>query len=407
VSAEGQIVVVGIGADGWEGLGEPARAAVLSADEVFGSERQLGLLPEDAPRRRPWPSPLAPAVDELVARNDGNLCVLASGDPMLHGIGATLAARLPADRLTVIPAVSAFALACARLGWAEADVALVSAVARPPEVVARVLQPGRRVVVYASGGDGAANVARVLCERGCGDSRFVVLERLGAPDERITEGPARLWRARWADPLHSVAIEVRPPATGDEQCTLCPLVAGLPDDTYETDGALTKRHVRAATLSALAPTPGALLWDVGAGSGSVAIEWLRSEPTARAIAVEPRQDRAARITRNALALGVPALRVVAGAAPTALTDLERPDATFIGGGLTVEGVVEAAWDALKPGGRLVANAVTLEGEAVLVAERSARGGELVRIEVSHAEPIGGFTAWRPALPIVQWSVRKP
>jgi precorrin-6Y C5,15-methyltransferase (decarboxylating) len=396
------IVVVGIGADGWRGLGEDARAAILGADEVIGSPRQLDLLPGDAPPRRAWPSPLDPLLDELAEREHGRVCVLASGDPMLHGIGATLARRLGPARIEVLVSPSAFSLACARLGWPAAEVELVSAVARPPEVLARVLQPRRRVIVYVTGEDGAARVARMVCEGGYGPSRFVVLEQLGGAGERASESTAEQWGTRRAHPLHLVAIECAAAPT----TRVHSLIPGLPDDAFESDGALTKRHVRAATLAALAPTPRALLWDVGAGSGSVAIEWLRAETSARAIAIERREDRAERIRRNAATLGVPSLELVIGGAPGALDGLEAPDAVFIGGGLTAPGVLARSWGALRPGGRIVANAVTLEGEHVLVAARSAHGGELARIEVAHAEPIGAFTGWRAQRPVVQWSCDK-
>jgi precorrin-6B C5,15-methyltransferase / cobalt-precorrin-6B C5,C15-methyltransferase len=415
------LVVVGIGADGWAGLGEAARAAVRAAEEIVGSARQFALLPQISAVQRPWPSPIDPLVDELVAgaltgAEDGShgaegaqravsqraVCVLASGDPMLHGIGATLVRRLPRDRLVVHPHPSAFALACARLGWPAAEVELVSAVARPPEIVARLLQPRRRLVVYAPGTGGAAALAGVLCERGFGPSRFVVLEQLGSATERIVESTAAEWGEQAADPLHCVAIECR----ADSDIDLLPLVAGLPDDAYENDGQLTKRHVRAGTLAALAPTPGALLWDVGAGSGSVAIEWLRAEPSAQAFAIERHSERAERARANARALGVPQLEVVLGSAPEALCDLPGPDAIFIGGGLTSAGVIQRCWYSLRPGGRIVANAVTLEGERVLAFARERCGGELVRIEISRAEPLGSFEAWRSQLPVVQWSVRK-
>ena len=395
-----RIAVVGIGADGWPGLGEPARAAILGARTIFGSDRQLALLPtEAAGERRTLPSPLEPFLDELADRQDG-ACILASGDPMLHGIGASLARRLGPERLDVHPHPSAFALACARLGWPAADVELVSAVARPADVVARVLQPGRRVVAYVTGADGARTLARVVSERGFGGSRLVVLEQLGAPGERITEATAQTFDAP-ADPLHAVAIEV-----GDGP--LRALVPGLPDDAYETDGQLTKRHVRAITLAALAPAPGALLWDVGAGSGSIGIEWLRAERTARAIGIEPDAARAERIERNALALGVPdRLTVIRGRAPEALAGLDAPAAIFVGGGVTSPGMLDACWDALAPGGRFVANAVTLESEQVVVAARAQRGGTLTRIAIAHAEPIGGFTSWRAQMPVVQWAATKP
>jgi precorrin-6Y C5,15-methyltransferase (decarboxylating) len=396
-----RVSVVGIGADGWEALAPAAREAILGADEIIGSARQLALLPARATApTRTWPSPMQPLLDELASRPDGSAtCVLASGDPMLHGIGATLARRLGPERLTVHPQPSAFALACARLGWPAAEVELVSAVARPPEVVARALAPGRRLVAYVTGADGAAQVARVLRERGYGPSRLVVLERLGAPEERITESTADAFDAG-ADPLHAVAIDCR--ASPDTQ----PLarIPGLPDDAYEHDGQLTKRHVRALTLAALVPLPGHLLWDVGAGAGSIAIEWLRAERSARAVAIERAPERAARAAANALRLGVPQLDVRTGQAPAALDGLQAPDAIFVGGGLTAPGLLERCHDALNPGGRLVANAVTLEGEQLLAQAHAAHGGSLTRIEIAHAEPLGGYASWRPQRPVVQWAL---
>ncbi|HEV7772278.1 MAG TPA: precorrin-6y C5,15-methyltransferase (decarboxylating) subunit CbiE [Conexibacter sp.] len=400
------LTVVGIGADGWAGLGERAREALRAARTIVGSQRQLDLLPDDlAARRRLLPSPLEPLIDELASGVAEATCVVASGDPMLHGIGATLARRIPPARLTVIPHPSAFALACARLGWPAAEVALVSAVAREPEVIAQALQPGRRIVAYATGSDGAAQLARVLRERGRGPSRFVVLEQLGGPAEQLRESTADAWGDAAADPLHAVAIEVR--AASDA----LPLarVPGLPDDAYEHDGQLTKRHVRAITLAALAPLPGELLWDVGGGAGSIAIEWLRAETTARAVAVEADTERAQRIARNARTLGVPRLRVHHGRAPEALDEVDTaaPDAIFVGGGVAAPGVLKRCWEALRPGGRIVADAVTLEGEQALVAARIRHGGTLLRIELSHAEPLGSLEGWKPQRPVVQWSARKP
>jgi precorrin-6Y C5,15-methyltransferase (decarboxylating) len=396
------IVVVGIGADGWAGLGQSARSALLDAVEIVGSERQLALLPAEVKAsRRPWPSPLERLLDELVEREDP-VCVLASGDPMLHGIGATLARRVAPERLRVHSHPSALSLACARLCWPEAEVALVSAVGRPAETVARLLQPRRRLVVYATGERGASELARVLCERGFGPSRFVVLEQLGGESERLLESTAEQWGERAADPLHAVAVE----CACEPDAPLLALTPGLPDDAYEHDGQLTKHHVRAITLAALAPTPGALLWDVGAGSGSIGIEWLRVEPSARAIAVERDEDRALRVRANALRLGVAQLELVQGRAPEALCELDGPDAIFIGGGLTTPGVIERCWHSLLPGGRIVANAVTLEGERMLTNAAGRYGGELVRIALSHVEPLGTFHAWRSQLPVVQWSARK-
>lgn len=401
-----RLAVVGIGADGWAGLSEPARAALLAAEEIVGSSRQLELLPaEVSAQRRLWPSPIDSLLEELAGngRQDGShTCVLASGDPMLYGIGVTLARRLGPERLIVHSHPSAFALACARLGWAEAEVQLLSAVGRPVEALARIAQPGRRIVVYASGPGGAGEVAAVLSERGFGASRLVVLEQLGGPDEQIHESTAVQWRDRRAGALHAVAVECQlDPDT-------CPraLVPGLADKEYDSDGQLTKWPIRSIALAALAPLPGELLWDVGAGSGSIAIEWLRAEPSARAIAVEADSERAQRILINARTLGVPELEVLGACAPEALDGLPTPDAVFIGGGLSTAGVIDRCWQALVPGGRLVADAVTIEGEQALVEQRMRHGGELLRIELSDAHPIGGFSGWQPRRPVVQWSVRK-
>ncbi|MEA2419207.1 MAG: precorrin-6B C5,15-methyltransferase / cobalt-precorrin-6B C5,C15-methyltransferase [Thermoleophilaceae bacterium] len=394
--------VVGIGADGWAGLGEPARAALRAAEVIVGSERQLALLEETEAERQAWPSPMDPLVDELLAGPRKATGVLASGDPMLFGIGATLARRLAPERLRVYPHPSAFALACARLGWAAAEVELVSAVGRPAEVVARLLQPGRRLVAYVAGEEGAAAVARIARERGFGGCRLIVLEQLGGSAERLEDTTPDAWGERLAAPLHAVALDCEQAP----DAPLLPLTPGLPDDAYESDGQLTKRGVRAIALAALAPAPRQLLWDVGAGSGSIGIEWLRAEDTARAIAIEARADRAERVLANARRLGVPRLEVRQGDAPAALDGLDAPDAVFVGGGVTQPGLIERCWSALRPGGRLVANAVTLEGQAVLLEARAAHGGQLVRIGLEHAEPVGGFTAWRAQLPVVQWSARR-
>jgi precorrin-6Y C5,15-methyltransferase (decarboxylating) len=403
VTARRDIAVVGIGADGWAGLGERARAAIRAADEVVGSRRQLELLPADVGATRAWPSPMDALLDEIVARRAGTTCVLASGDPMLHGIGATLVRRAGGARVEVHPHPSAFAIACARLGWPSADVELISAVARPPEVIVRALQAGRRIIAYVTGTRGAAALAAVLRERGMGASRFVVLEQLGGPAEQITESTPESWGEREADALHAVAIEV--PRKGT-RAAVHARTPGLPDAAYASDGQLTKRHVRAVTVAALAPQAGELLWDVGAGSGSIAIEWLRAEKMARAVALEPREDRAARIAANALNLGVPELDVRVGRAPAALESLPAPDVIFIGGGITTPGLLEACWAALPPGGRIVANTVTLEGEQTVTAARVQHGGTLTRIEIAHAKPVGGFTGWRAQMPVVQWCARK-
>lgn len=396
------LAVVGIGADGWAGLGEAAREALRAVELIVGSDRQLALLEDTTAEHRFWPSPIDALVDELAAGTPRATAVLASGDPMLYGIGATLARRLDPERMRVYPHPSAFAIACARLGWPATEVALVSAVGRPAQVVARLLQPGRRLVAYVAGADGAAAIARVAREGGFGASRLVVLEQLGGAAERLYETTPDDWGERAADPLHAVALDCgRAPGA-----PLLPLSPGLPDDAYESDGQLTKRGVRAITLAALGPAPGQLLWDVGAGSGSIGIEWLRAEDTARAVAIEARADRAERAAANASRLGVPRLEVRQGSAPAALNGLEAPDAIFVGGGVTEPELLERCWSALLPGGRIVANAVTLEGEARLLEARASHGGQLMRIGLEHADAIGGFTAWRAQLPVVQWAARR-
>ncbi|BCB88955.1 precorrin-6y C5,15-methyltransferase (decarboxylating) subunit CbiE [Phytohabitans suffuscus] len=389
--------VVGIGADGWPGLSATAQAAVLAADVLLGSRRQLSLVPAFEGERLPWPSPLMPALPGLLAARRGRrVCVLASGDPMHHGIGAAIVRILGPDRVTVLPHASSMSLACARLGWPMEEVEVVGLVGRPVENLHPYLTPGRRLLIL---GAGAATVAGILSSRGYEESRLTVLEQLGGPDERVVRGSAA---SPWpgGDPLAIVAVECA-------GTTVLPAVPGLPDDAYLHDGQLTKREVRAVTLARLAPAPGQLLWDVGAGAGSIAIEWMRAHRSCRAVAVESDPSRAAGVRANSTALGVPDLSIVEGRAPAALAGLPEPDAVFVGGGLTEPGVVEACWAALSPGGRLVANAVTLESEAVLATWHAKVGGDLTRIEVSRAGPVGGFTAWRPALPVVQWSAVRP
>jgi precorrin-6Y C5,15-methyltransferase (decarboxylating) len=342
---------------------------------------------------------MLPALPGLFAELAGRrVCVLASGDPLLHGIGATLARVLGPERLHVVPHPSSVSLACARMGWAVDGVEVVSAVARPLARVRRVLAPGARVLVLSENAATPAAVAALLVDAGYGGSGMTVLEQLGGPAEHRVDGTAGEWAAPPGDPLNVVAVACSGPGLGE--------VPGLPDDAYDHDGQLTKREVRAVTLAHLAPRPGELLWDVGAGNGSVAIEWLRAHRACRAVAVEIDVARAGRIAANAEALGVPSLQVVRGRAPEALAGLPAPDAVFIGGGITNPGVLDTCWAALGPGGRLVANAVTLEAEAVLVAGRDRCGGDLTRMEVSRAAPLGGFTGWRPAMPVTIWSVQR-
>ncbi|WP_409331383.1 precorrin-6y C5,15-methyltransferase (decarboxylating) subunit CbiE [Trujillonella humicola] len=397
------IVVVGIGADGWDGLAPTSRAEIERAEVLMGSSRQLSLVPESVPAERvPWPSPLTEALPGLVEQHAGRaVVVLASGDPMLSGIGTTLTRLLGADRVRVLPAPSSVSLACARMGWAVEDTCVVSLVGRPIELLHPHVQPGARLLVLGSDGGTPAHVARLLSDRGYGLSTITVLAGLGGPEETVRSGTAATW-SQPAPALVVTAVECRA-----ERGTMpLPTTPGLPDGAYESDGQLTKSEVRAITLSRLAAVPGQLLWDVGAGSGSIGIEWMRAHPTCRAVAVEADEERAARIARNAARLGVPYLRVVRGSAPEVLGRLGAPDAVFVGGGLTTPLLLETCWDALPPGGRLVANAVTVESEAVLASWHARVGGELVRVAVQRAEPVGSFTGWRAAMPVTIWSVTR-
>lgn len=393
------VTVTGIGADGWSGLAPRSRQAIESADVIVGGQRQLGLLPDTIPGQRvTLPSPLHPGLSELVSAHAGaRLVVLASGDPMFYGIGATLVRLLGAPRVRVLPHPSSVSLAAARLGWPLDDTDVVSLVGRPLELLHPLLQPGRRVLALVAAATAAAEVRDLLDTRGFGSSPLTLLADLGGPDESVVPADGTPHSR-----LAILAIECRP----DPGTTPLPRVPGLPDDAFEHDGQVTKREIRALALAALAPVPGQLLWDVGAGSGSVGIEWMRVHPASRAIAIEPRAERRERIAANAAALGVPGLRVVAGAAPEALAGLPRPDAVFVGGGVTADGALNACWDALPAGGRLVANAVTIEGQSVLEDWQRSRGGTLTRINVERAGALGSFTAWRPALPVVQWAVTR-
>ena len=395
------VVVVGIGADGWAGLAEPGRAAVRGADVVLGAPRQLALVDGHTDgEARAWPSPMVPALPELFERLRGRrVCALASGDPMFHGLGTTLARVLGPDAVHVLPHPSSVSLACARLGWGAETVEVVSAVARPIAAVRRALGPGARVLVLSEGAGTPAELAALLASDGWGDSALTVFEQLGGPAERRFDGTARDWSHPPGDPLNVVALRCAPGAG-------TALTPGLPDDAYDHDGQLTKREIRAVTLALLGPRRGELLWDVGAGNGSIALEWLRAHPTCRAVAVEPDPARAARIAANADALGVPGVRVVQDRAPAALAGLPTPDAVFVGGGITTDGVLPKCWEALPAGGRLVANAVTVESEGMLATARARYGGELTRLSVARAAPVGGFTGWRPAMPVTIWSVAK-
>ncbi len=406
------LAVVGIGEDGVAGLSAIAQSLVNQAEVWVGGARHLALLPAgDRRETLVWDTPLHRTVDEICRRRGTAVCVLASGDPMCHGIGVTLLRRVPLAEMTIVPAPSAFSLTCARLGWPLADVETLSLTNRPPAAIAPFVYPGARLLVLSANRTTPASVATLLTQLGFGSSQITVLEHMGGEQERQIEGTAAEWSAsdtipdtipNFAD-LNTLAIACR----ADPTTRSLSRFPGLPDAAFDHDGQLTKREVRAITLSTLAPLPGELLWDVGAGCGSIAIEWLRSHPRCRAIAIERHPKRLQYIADNAIALGVPQLQIVAGDAPLALKDLPSPDAIFIGGGATVEGVFEVCWAALRSGGRLVINAVTLESEQQVLDWQHQRGGDLIRVGIQRVEPIGSFLGWKPLAPITQWHVFKP
>jgi len=396
--------IIGIGEDGVAGLSEAAREQVASAEIVFGGKRHIALAaPLIRGAARCWPSPFERAVEEVLAQRGRRICVLASGDPYCYGVGSVLAGHIDPGEMEVMPAPSSFSLAAARLGWALPETALLSLHGRTLDLVRPHLQPGARVLALTSDGEGPAALARLLAGSGFGPSRLTVLEALGGPRERVRTATVAQFDLSAIDDLNVVAIEVRA-APG---ARVIARAAGLDDDLFEHDGQITKREVRAITLSSLAPRRGELLWDVGAGAGSVAIEWMLADASLRAIAIEREARRAARIRRNAATLGVPALHVVEGAAPDVLETLPVPDAIFVGGGASDPGVLDKAAAVLPARGRLVVNAVTLATEALLLERHALLGGELVRIGLSRAQPMGRERGWRPALPIIQWRWVKP
>jgi precorrin-6Y C5,15-methyltransferase (decarboxylating) len=394
--------VLGLGEEGVESLAPAARALLDAAEVLVGGERHLAMVKNGGAERIAWASPLSQTLEDIAARRGKRVAVLATGDPMFYGIGVTLARRFPWGEISVIPAVGAMAHVCARLGWAEAEVEGVTLHGRPLELLNYHMLPHARLVILSEDGTTPGKVAEALAASGFGSSPIVVFEHLGGTEERRIEATAQDFPSGGCADLNTMAVECRAAAGA----VFNPRVPGLPDIAFENDGQLTKREVRAATLAALAPTPGALLWDVGAGSGSIAIEWLRAERTAQAIAVECRPERAARIARNALALGVPRLEIVAGEAPEALTGLRAPDAVFVGGAVRNADLLEACFAAIKDGGRFVANAVTLEGEAALIRLRERHGGEMTRLSVSRLEPVGTGQGWRALRPVTQLSVTK-
>ena len=395
--------VIGIGDAGLTSLSATARTIVENGEFLVGGERHLAMVPEHLGERLRWRCPLEATLDDLEALRGRRVVVLASGDPMCFGVGEMLVRRFDLSELRVLPAPSAFSLVCARLGWPLSGVACLSAHSRPLASVRRHIAPGARLVVLSRDGATADAIADMLAEGGFGPSRLWVFEHLDGPAERRAEGIAAGWSATRFAPLNTVAIE----CIAEPGAAIRARTPGMPDDTFESGGMLTKREVRAATLARLMPFGGQRLWDVGAGSGAIAIEWLRAAEGASAIAVEQDAARCAMVARNAERLGTPELTVIQARAPDCLAGLPAPDAVFVGGGIGEPGMLETCWQMLRPGGRLVANVVTAEGEQRLLAWQAANGGELLRIEVARLDALGSYHTWRPSLPVTQLAAYKP
>jgi precorrin-6B C5,15-methyltransferase / cobalt-precorrin-6B C5,C15-methyltransferase len=394
--------VIGVGEDGIEALPRALQALIARAELIVGGERHLAMVSEARAEKQSWDSPLSLTIDAIWSRRGSPVVVLATGDPMHFGIGVALAKRVPAEEMAIHPHVSAFSLAAARMRWPLADTGCLTIHGRPLDLLAGAVAPDRRLLLLSHDGASPTEVARRLTELGYGASEVTVLEHMGGARERIYTGRADAWAHPRAADLNTLAVL----CVANDATRPLTLGAGLPDDAFEHDGQLTKREVRAATLSALRPLPGQVLWDVGAGCGSIAIEWLRTDRSLNAIAIEPDSERQRLIAQNAGTLGVPHLKIVGEPAPDVYGKLPTPDVVFIGGGLTDKNVMEHAWERLPRGGRLVANAVTAEGEAKLFKWHTWMGGEMSRIAVLHLAPLGNFHAWRPLLPVTQYWVDK-
>ncbi len=402
-SIEKWLSVVGIGESGLADLSQTARGLVDRAKILVGGKRHLAMLdPSDTRERIVWTSPIEDAIELILKYRDTPVCVLASGDPLCYGIGVTLLRYVSIVQMTIIPAPSTFSLICAKLGWSLPEVETLSLCGRSPDFLAGILAPGSQLALLSADASTPQLVADLLVKQGYGESRMTVLEHLGGEREHAISGIARSWSRADVAALNAIAIE----CVVDSGTNPLNRLAGLPDSAYHHDGQLTKREVRAITLAALAPMPGELLWDVGAGCGSIGIEWLRSHPRCRAIAIEQHDRRLQFISDNMAALGTPHLQLVRGKAPAALRDLPTPDAIFIGGGTTSEGLLDTCWTALRSGGRLVANAVTVDSELQLLQWHQQVGGELTRIAIQRTQAIGNFLGWKPLIPVTQLAVIK-
>ena len=409
------LCVIGIGEDGWDDLSADARDLLYESEIVLGGERHLKMLPKDWEGERiVWSSPIREAVSKIVSWRPEDsasvqkVAIMASGDPLCYGIAAKLLRHLPIEEIWIKPALTTFSLMCSRIGWSLPDVETLTIHGRPVEMLHPFVQPGAKLLVLSKGEESPEQAAKLLCERGFGKSIITVLEHLGGRKERQFSGPADSWNHPEGAALNAMAIECIP----ESSATILSRIPGLPDEAFFHDGQLTKREIRAVSLSRLMPVVDQVLWDVGAGCGSVAIEWMRTSPRCRAVAIEKSKSRLKLIEQNSQELGVPMLQIISGSAPEVLADLPAPDAVFIGGGLSSGNLLQTCWNALKPGGRLVANAVTLEGEQKLLqwqnenAGKSGASGDLTRLSISRAEKIGKFQGWKEMRSVIQLAVIK-
>ncbi|MBL8906547.1 MAG: precorrin-6y C5,15-methyltransferase (decarboxylating) subunit CbiE [Rhizobiales bacterium] len=395
--------IIGMGEDGYDGLSARARLLVDQAEVIVGAERLLSLTPQTGATREVWPQPFSAVVTQIRRLRGRKTALLATGDPCNYGVARKVLEFIPATEVEIVPHISAFSLAAARLCWSLPDCDTLTLHGRPAAQIEAFIQPGARLIALTENAATIAEVARRLVARRFGQSRITVLENMGGAREKQSSFRAADYRDASYSDLNTIGIECIP----DAGAALLPRVPGLPDNAYVHDGQLTKREVRAATLAALGPTPDALLWDVGAGCGSIAIEWMRAARGARAIAIERDESRLAMLAENADRLGTPRINIVNGEAPAALAGLEEPDAVFIGGGVGDPGVFETSWEALKSGGRMVANVVTLEGELHVIDLQDKHGGDLVRIDVSVLSKVGDLRALKPRMSVLQWRAIKP
>lgn len=392
--------IIGIGEDGMDGLHPATRAVVEAAEVIIGGDRHHDLSKNTDATRLKWPSPFDALIDQLCDLRGQRVVVLATGDPLWFSVGARIGRSIDPTEIVFHPQLSAFQLAAARMGWSMPDVETLTVHGRPVEQMIAFIQPDQRLLILTTGSQTPGQIAAFLVERGFGQSKMTVLAAMGGDREERFDGIAETW-SHEVPAFNTLAVE----CVAAPDAALLPRVPGLADDLFTHDGTMTKREVRAITVAKLMPMRGALLWDIGCGCGSVAIEWMRAARYANAIGIEPRADRRAMAGENALALGTPKLQLIDGQAPDGIAGLPAPDAIFIGGGLT-DGVFDQAYAALKPLGRLVANAVTLESEQLLIGLQAKHGGELAKLQVSRSEPVGPYRGWRPSMPVTQWSLVK-